>query len=56
MISIGLAAWAAWWTYRDAKSRGMTAWVWTAVALLFFPLGFIIYLIVRTFSKPKNPA
>ncbi|TCL67411.1 phospholipase D-like protein [Hydrogenispora ethanolica] len=56
LISIGLAAWAVWWTYRDAKSRGMTAWVWTAVALLFFPLGFIIYLIVRAFSKPKNPA
>jgi hypothetical protein len=53
---LGLAVWAAWWTYNDAKSRNMISWLWAVVSLIFFPLGFVIYLVVRYFSKPKNTA
>jgi hypothetical protein len=51
---MGLAVGAAWWTYNDAKWRDMISWLWALVSLLLFPLGFIIYLIVRTFVKPKS--
>jgi hypothetical protein len=54
LLMLGLAVWAAWWTYNDAKSRNMMSWLWAAVSILFFPLGFILYLVVRAFSKPKN--
>lgn len=34
--------------YQDAKSQGMTAWLWTAVAVLVpYFIGLIIYLVVR---------
>ena len=53
LLSLGLAIWAAWWTYRDARSKNRSGWIWAGVTFLFFPLGFVIYLIVRAFSKPK---
>jgi hypothetical protein len=56
LLMLGLAVWAAWWTYHDAKSRNMISWLWAVVSLIFFPLGFAIYLGVRYFSKPKNTA
>jgi hypothetical protein len=56
LVMIALAVWAAWWTFRDAKHRGMLAWLWAAVSLIFFPLGFVIYFLARSFAKPKNPA
>lgn len=34
--------------YQDAKSHGMTAWLWTAVAVLIpYFVGLVIYLLVR---------
>ncbi len=56
LISLALAVWAAWWTYRDAAARGMLAWLWSALSLIIFPLGWIVYLIVRAFTKPKSEA
>ena len=37
----------AYWTYRDAKSRGGMAGYWSIVALLFPVFGWLIYLVVR---------
>jgi hypothetical protein len=55
LLILGLAVWAAWWTYNDTtKSNNKLRWLWTIVSLLFFPLGFIIYLMVRVYTKPKN--
>lgn len=54
LLTFGLAVWAAWWSYADAHRRQMTAWLWAAISFLFFPLGFIVYLIARAFSKPKT--
>ena len=54
LITFGLAVWATWWTYTDAKSNGMLAWLWAGVTFLIFPLGFIVYLIARSFSKSKT--
>jgi hypothetical protein len=53
-IMLGLAVWAAWWTYYDAKSRNMVSWFWAVLSLLFFPLGFFIYLVIRFLAKPKS--
>ena len=54
LATFALAVWAAWWSYHDAKRREMIAWLWAAISFLFFPLGFIVYLIARAFSKPKT--
>lgn len=37
----------AFWTYRDAKSRGAMAAYWSIVALIFPVFGWLIYLVVR---------
>ena len=34
------------WVYRDAKARGLEAWVWTLVVLLSSGVGLIIYFLV----------
>lgn len=35
------------WTYRDAKKRGVSGVYWAAVTLFFNVFGWLIYLIVR---------
>jgi RNA polymerase subunit RPABC4/transcription elongation factor Spt4 len=37
----------AYWTYRDAKSRGAMAFYWFLVTLIFPLFGWLIYLVVR---------
>jgi hypothetical protein len=37
----------AYWTYRDAKSRGTMAGYWAFVSLIFPVFGLLIYLVVR---------
>lgn len=37
----------AYWTFRDAKSRGAMAGYWAFVALIFPVFGWLIYLVVR---------
>lgn len=37
----------AFWTYRDAKSRGTMAAYWSIVAFVFPLLGWLIYMVVR---------
>lgn len=41
----------AYWTYRDAKSRGGMAFYWGLVTLLFPVFGWLIYLVVRPPEK-----
>lgn len=37
----------AYWTYRDAKNRGSMPVYWAIVVLIFFVLGWFVYLVVR---------
>jgi len=41
----------AYWTYRDAKSRGAMAAYWSIVALIFPVFGWLIYLVVRPHER-----
>lgn len=45
---------AAYWTYRDAKSRGAMAIYWSIVAILFPVFGWFIYLVVRPPEKLED--
>ncbi len=44
----------AYWTYRDAKSRGAMAGYWTIVALMFPVFGWLIYLVVRPHERVED--
>ena len=48
--------WSSIWVYRDAKSRNLEAAIWLLIALLVFPIGIIIYLVLRSSLEPKYPA
>jgi len=37
----------AYWTYRDAKSRGAMGGYWAVVALIFPVFGWLVYLVIR---------
>ena len=39
------------WVYKDAESRGMSGVLWLLITWLLFPIGLIIYLVVR---NPKQ--
>lgn len=45
------------WAYLDSRNRGLSAWVVSPILfliLMFGPLGFLLYLIVRTFVKSTS--
>lgn len=46
-INIAVPICVGMFVYQDAKSRGMEPILWTALSLLLFPIGLIIYLLVR---------
>jgi len=49
MISIGL------WTYADAKVKSDNAAMWTIIALISFPMGFVIYFLAGRQKPEKAP-
>ena len=52
-IYIGVAVTMGVMVYRDAKARGMTPWLWTAVSVLVpFFIGLLVYLAARSGKKP----
>ena len=52
-IFIGVAVLMGVFVYRDAKARGMTPWLWTAVSVLVpFFIGLLVYLAARFGKKP----
>lgn len=52
-IFIGVAVLMGIFVYRDAKARGMTPWLWTAVSVLVpFFIGLLVYLAARSGKKP----
>ena len=43
------------WVYRDAERRGMNGLLWALLVLIGNLIGLIIYLIIRTESRPRTP-
>lgn len=43
------------WVYRDAERRGMNGLLWALLVLIGNLIGLIIYLIIRTESRPGIP-
>lgn len=44
----------AYWTYRDARSRGAMAGYWTIVSLIFPVFGWLIYMVVRPPEREED--
>jgi hypothetical protein len=53
MLIIGLLI--AIWVYRDAQSRGMSGALWLLICWLLFPIGLIIYFVVRSPKAAPPP-
>jgi len=51
LILFPLSILAAWWAWRDARQRNLSPWLSAGVAFSLFPIGFVIYLIYRSFSN-----
>lgn len=50
-----LAILAAWWTWKDAaRMERRFPWAWAGLSLSLFPLGFVIYLLYRTFGVKRK--
>ena len=43
------------WVYRDAERKGMNGFLWALLVLIGNLIGLIIYLIIRTDSRPLPP-
>ena len=53
LLMLPLAILAAFWTYKDAGKRNLSPLLWAGISFLVFPVGFIIYISYRLFSKNK---
>lgn len=51
LVYLGLYIWAIVFTYQDAKARGENAALWLVLTIFFFPLSWIIWIIVRPKQK-----
>lgn len=50
LILLPLAILAAYWTWKDANRLGGNPMLWAAISFSIFPIGFIVYLVYRTFK------
>lgn len=55
MFAVALVVCVALWIYRDAKSRGLNAWLWTIIAVLTSPfVGWLLYMLAARQEERRS--